>query len=91
MKQLRSIGISLAAGLLGGSLAHHFTAQPVHAQSSAPKIIAAQEFVLQDESGRVAARMAIRARDGAGYMQLFDAQGRATFGRPFNLKGDASK
>jgi hypothetical protein len=55
MSRAMNVGLSLAAGLLGGVLSHYVSPESVHAQLKAafPKEIAAQSFVLVNEKGRV--------------------------------------
>jgi hypothetical protein len=50
MNRKLNLGLSIAAGLLGGFLSHYISPMPVHAQTQAapPKEIRAQSFVLVD-------------------------------------------
>jgi hypothetical protein len=56
MNRKLNIGLSIAAGLLGGLLSHYISPALVHAQTQAapPKKIRAQSFVLVSADGRAA-------------------------------------
>ncbi len=70
-----NIGLSLAAGLLGGLLSHYISL-PVHAQSNvAPQKIVAQSFILVDNQG-VPAGVFGFGKDGSATIELFDKTGR---------------
>ncbi len=53
MNRKLNIGLSLAAGLLGGILSHYIAAKPVLAQTQVipPKEISAQAFTLVNDKG----------------------------------------
>jgi hypothetical protein len=75
-----NLGLSMAAGLLGGFLSHYFAPQLVHAQSaaSASKEIRAENFVLINEKGLVVGTLsaALPQEGGRPCMKLFDERGR---------------
>jgi len=72
-----NIGLSLAAGLLGGMLSHYITAKPVLAQSQiAPtKEISAQTFILVNDKGTPFGVFGFDA-DGSATIRLQDQSGR---------------
>jgi hypothetical protein len=84
-----NLGLSIAAGLLGGLLSHSFWTQPVHAQNAqnqtpASKEVRAQSFVIVNDKGETQGiltfgetkgdRTSIRLYDGKG-REIFDAGG----------------
>jgi hypothetical protein len=78
MKKL-NLALSIAAGLLGGTLSHYVWTQPVQAQSSAssPKEVRSQSFVLVDEQGIVQGVFTFDERMGAPTtIKLLDGKGR---------------
>ncbi len=72
----RTIGLSLAAGLIGGSLSDYLSPQLAHAESqgSLLKEVRAENFLLVNEKGVVVGRL---SNDGARpAIRLFDEHGR---------------
>jgi hypothetical protein len=77
MKKL-NVGLSLAAGLLGGLLSHYASTPSVHAQSLAPvpKEVRAQSFVLIDDRGVVQGIFSVdESKQGPAGIKLLDARG----------------
>ena len=76
MNRKLNVGLSLAAGLLGGMLSHYVSLEPVRAQlQPAPaKELKAQSFVLVDEQGATAGVFGFD-KDGAS-IQLMDKTGK---------------
>ena len=72
-----NIGLSLAAGLLGGILSHYITAKPVFAQAqiAPPKEISAQSFILVNDKGTPFGVFGFGA-DGSATIRLRDQSGR---------------
>jgi|SRR5579863_304637 len=78
MKKL-NLALSIAAGLLGGTLSHYLWTQPVQAQSSAPSPteVRAQSFVLVDEKGSIQGVFTFdKPKFGPTTIRLLDANGR---------------
>ena len=78
MKRL-NLALSIAAGLLGGTLSHYLWTQPVQAQSSttSPKEVRSQSFVLVDDQGIVQGVFTFDERMGAPTtIKLLDGKGR---------------
>jgi hypothetical protein len=69
-----NLGLSIAAGLLGGFLSHYISPVLVHAQA-APKEITAQRFVLVNNNGSPAGPFGFD-KDGAPNVELFDKTGK---------------
>ena len=78
--KLLNVTLSIAAGLLGGTVAQLFRATPVHAQAQilAPKMLEAGAFRLINEAGHVAGTMSINTA-GSGVITMFDADGKVIF------------
>ena len=75
MNRKLNVGLSFAAGLLGGILSHYISL-PVHAQSNvAPQKIVAQSFILVDNQG-VPAGVFGFGKDGGASIKLFDKTGK---------------
>ena len=71
-----NLGLSIAAGLLGGFLSHYISPVLVHAQAqAAPKEIRAQRFVLVNDNGSPAGLFGFD-KDGAPNVVLFDKTGK---------------
>jgi hypothetical protein len=79
MKPLHLI-LSIAAGLLGGTVVTYVFPATVHAQAQilAPKTLDAGAFRLVNETGHVAGTLAINAA-GSGVITMFDADGKVIF------------
>jgi hypothetical protein len=77
MKRALNLGLSLAAGLLGGVLSHYIVAKPVLAQSQvvSPKEISAQTFVLVNDKGIPFGVFGFDA-DGGATIRLQDQSGK---------------
>jgi hypothetical protein len=75
-----TLGLSLAAGLLGGMLSHYVSLDFVHAQTQAapPKEISAQKFVLVNDEGIPAGVFGIE-KDGSASIQLMDRDGKVVW------------
>jgi hypothetical protein len=91
MNRILTLTLSLAAGLLGGTLSRCVTPTTVFAQAqlTAPKEIRAQRFTLVDENGRTRGVFAIESPapingveikgGGNAIIKLFDNSGREIF------------
>ena len=80
MKPL-NVTLSIAAGLLGGTVAPYLLpVTPIRAQAQilAPKIVDAGAFRLVNEAGQVAGTMTINAA-GSGVVTMFDKDGKVIF------------
>jgi predicted transcriptional regulator len=77
MNQKLNLGLSLAAGVLGGILSHYIAPKSVLAQSpvAPPKEITAQSFVLVNSKGAPFGTFGFE-KDGAASIKLFDASGK---------------
>ena len=77
MNRKLNLGLSLAAGLLGGMLSHYIFSEPVHAQVQTPpaKEIRAQSFVLVDDQGVPAGVFGFE-KDGGASIQLMNKAGK---------------
>jgi hypothetical protein len=77
MNRKLNIGLSLAAGLIGGILSHYIAPQQVMAQSvAAPqKEISAQSFILVDDKGFPSGVFGFD-KDGNPSITLFDKSGK---------------
>lgn len=80
MNRHLNLGLSLAAGLLGGFLSHYVSPALVHAQTKAapPQEITAQKFVLVNDAGLPAGVFGIE-KDGSASIQLMDKDGRVVW------------
>jgi hypothetical protein len=85
MNRKLNVGLSLAAGLLGGMLSHYISPATVHAQAQMvpQKEIRAQSFVLVDGQGATAGVLGFD-KSGNADIQLFDKAGKLIWsaGRP---------
>jgi hypothetical protein len=72
--------LSIAAGLLGGTVVPYLRVPSVHAQAQSlkPKILEAEAFRLVNEAGHVAGTMTINSA-GSGVITMFDANGKVIF------------
>jgi hypothetical protein len=77
MNRKLNVGLSLAAGLLGGILSHYVAPKSVLAQSQAipPKEISAQSFTLVNDKG-IPFGMFGFDRDGNATIRLFNQSGK---------------
>jgi hypothetical protein len=76
MNRKLHLGLSLAAGLLGGVLAHYVSPELVHAAQAAPtKEVRAQSFVLVNEDGSPAGLFGFDL-NGQPMIKLFDRAGK---------------
>jgi hypothetical protein len=80
MNRKLHLGLSLAAGLLGGLLSHYVSPELVHAAQAAPqtKEIRARSFVLVNGDGSPAGLFGFD-RDGHPNVMLFDSQGKVVW------------
>ena len=80
MNRQLNLGLSLAAGLLGGFLSHYVSPALVHAQTQAasPKQITAQKFVLVNDAGLPAGVFGLQ-KDGSASIQLMDKDDRVVW------------
>ena len=81
MKKL-NIGLSIAAGLLGGIFSHYVWTQPVQAQNQtpAPREVRAQSFVVVNEKGETQGVLTFgEPKNGRTSVKLFDSNGREIF------------
>jgi hypothetical protein len=81
MKKL-NIGLSIAAGLLGGIFSHYVWTQPVQAQNQtpAPKEVRAQSFVVVNEKNEIQGVLTFgEPKNGRTSVKLFDSNGREIF------------
>jgi len=87
MKKL-NIGLSIAAGLLGGVFSHYIWTQPVQAQNQpspnqnqpAPKEVRAQSFVVVNDKGEVQGVLTFgEPNKGRTSVKLYDSSGREIF------------
>jgi hypothetical protein len=81
MKRL-NLGLSIAAGLLGGVFSHYIWTQPVQAQNqpTVTKEVRAQSFVVVNEKGDVQGVLTFgEPKNGRTSVKLFDANGREIF------------
>jgi hypothetical protein len=81
-----NLGLSIAAGLLGGLISHFAWVQPVRAQSQLmmpPTSIRAQNFVLVDSKGVVQGVFSIdEPKNGPAGIKLLNGQGREIWRAP---------
>jgi hypothetical protein len=77
MNRRAHLGLSLAAGLLGGLVSHYIAPEMVHAAqvAPAPKEIRAQTFVLVHEDGSPAGLFGVDL-NGRANIELFDRAGK---------------
>jgi hypothetical protein len=77
MNRKLNLGLSIAAGLLGGFLSHYISPELVHAQTQAapPKEIRAQRFVLVNDDGKPAGLLGFD-QDGQPNVILLDKTGK---------------
>lgn len=77
MNRKLNLGLSIAAGLLGGFLSHYVSPTLVHAQSqnAPPKQITAQSFWLVNEQGVPSGVFGFE-KDGTPSIKLFDKFGK---------------
>ena len=77
MNRKLNLGLPIAAGLLGGFLAHYISPELVHAQTQAapPKEISAQRFVLVNDDGKPAGLFGFD-QDGQPNIILLDKTGK---------------
>jgi hypothetical protein len=77
MNRKLNIGLSIAAGLLGGLLSHYISPALVHAQTQAapPKEIRAQSFVLVSADGKADGLFGFD-QDGQANVILLDKTGK---------------
>ena len=95
MNRKLHLGLSLAAGLLGGMLAHYVSPELVHAAQAAPtKEVRAQSFVLVNGDGSPAGLFGF---DRAGHpnVMLFDRAGKVIWStdgkansRPLDIRAE---
>ena len=79
MNRKMHLGLSLAAGLLGGVLSHYVSPEMVHAaQVAPPKEIRARSFVLVNEDGSPAGLFGFD-RDGRPNVVLLDSAGKVVW------------
>jgi len=81
MKKL-NLGLSIAAGLLGGGCSHYIWTQPVQAQNQAPapKELRAQSFVVVNDRGEIQAVLTFgKPKDDRTTVKLYDSKGREIF------------
>src|SRR5579864_4615107 len=80
MNRKLNLGLSLAAGLLGGLLSHWGSPELVHAQAKVPppKEVRAQSFVLVDSQG-VSAGVFGFDKDGNASIKLMDKMGKVVW------------
>ena len=81
MKKL-NLGLSIAAGLLGGVFSHYVWTQPVQAQNQAPapKELRAQSFVVVNDRGEIQAVLTFgKPKDDRTTVKLYDSKGREIF------------
>jgi len=81
MKKL-NIGLSIAAGLLGGIFSHYVWTQPIQAQNQAPapKEVRAQSFMVVNEKGEIQGVFTFgEPKNGRTSVKLFDSNGREIF------------
>lgn len=77
MKKL-NLGLSIAAGLLGGIFSHYVWTQPVEAQNQAPapKELRAQSFVVVNDKGEIQAVLTFgKPKDDSKGREIFTAGG----------------
>jgi len=78
MKRL-NLGLSIAAGLLGGIFSHYVWTQPVQAQNQAPapKELRAQSFVVVNDKGEIQGVLTFGESKGdRTSIKLYDGKGR---------------
>jgi hypothetical protein len=81
MKKL-NLGLSIAAGLLGGVFSHYVWTQPVQAQNQAPapKEMRAQSFVVVNDKGEIQGVLTFGEPKGdRTSIKLYDGKGREIF------------
>ena len=81
MKKL-NLGLSIAAGLLGGVFSHYLWTRPVQAQNqvSAPRELRAQSFVVVNEKDEVQGVLTFgEPKNGRTTVKFFDSKGREIF------------
>jgi hypothetical protein len=85
-----NLGLSIAAGLLGGLISHFAWAPPVRAQSQLmlpPVAIRAQSFVLVDSKGTVQGVFSVdEPKNGRVGIKLLDGQGHEIWRAPGGLQ-----
>jgi len=81
MKKL-NLGLSIAAGLLGGIFSHYVWTQPVQAQNQAPapKELRAQSFVVVNDKGEIQGVLSFGEPKGdRTRINIYDSKGREIF------------
>jgi hypothetical protein len=80
MNRKSNLGLSIAAGLLGGFASHYVSPELVHAQAQAapPKEIRAQRFVLANEDGSPAGLFGFD-QEGKANVILLDKTGKVVW------------
>lgn len=74
-----NLGLSIAAGLLGGFLSHYVSVRPVHAQTQAPapKELRAQSFVVVNDKGEIQGVLTFgEPRGDRTSVRIYDGKGR---------------
>jgi len=77
-----NLGLSIAAGLLGGVCSHYIWTQPVQAQNqtSVPKEVRAESFVVVNDKGEVQGVLTFgEPKKGRTSVKLYDSKGREIF------------
>lgn len=76
MNRKLNVGLSLAAGLLGGWLSHYVPLRAVHAQAQnqATREVRAQSFVVVNEQGAPVGVFGLE-KDGTASIKLLDKDG----------------
>ena len=81
MKKL-NLGLTIAAGLLGGVFCHYIWTQPVQAQNQTPtpKEVRAQSFVVVNDKGEIQGVLTFGEPKGdRTSVKLYDGKGREIF------------
>lgn len=80
MNRKLNLGLSIAAGLLGGFLSHYVPPELVHAQTqpAPPKEIRAQRFLLVNDDGSPAGLFGFD-KDGSPTVVLLDKTGKVVW------------
>ena len=90
MNRTWMLSLALAAGWLGGAISRYATPTPAFAQSSAPKEIVAQSFVLTDENNNIVGVFRLSEPHSGRTVVLADRNGReiwrAPVSAPFSAK-----
>jgi hypothetical protein len=82
MNRTLMLSFALAAGWLGGAISRYVTPTPAFAESSAPKQVVAQSFVLSDDKNNVVGVFKLSEPQSDRAIVLVDRNGREIWRAP---------